>query len=201
MNEKFFDLKKEKQDRIINAALKVFAQNGYRHSSTDVIVKEAAISKGLLFHYFGSKIGLFSFLFDYSVKYMLLEFSRSIPPQETNYFSIRKAIEGAKLNVLRNYPFMSQFIEQGLHETQLDVATSIESAKNSYLSAMRNFKARVKDTKFKAGLDKETLENLIRYTVNGLTADQLQTDSYQPEMLYEEISNYIELLRTLTEEK
>ena len=25
MNEKFFDLKKEKQDRMINAALKVFA--------------------------------------------------------------------------------------------------------------------------------------------------------------------------------
>ena len=52
MNEKFFDLKKEKQDRMINAALKVFALNGYRHASTDDIVREAAISKGLLFHYF-----------------------------------------------------------------------------------------------------------------------------------------------------
>ena len=51
MNEKFFDLKKEKQDRMINAALKVFALNGYRHASTDDIVREAAISKGLLFHY------------------------------------------------------------------------------------------------------------------------------------------------------
>ena len=37
MNEKFFDLKKEKQDRMINAALKVFALNGYRHASTDDI--------------------------------------------------------------------------------------------------------------------------------------------------------------------
>ena len=41
MNEKFFDLKKEKQDRMINAALKVFALNGYRHASTDDIVREA----------------------------------------------------------------------------------------------------------------------------------------------------------------
>ena len=32
MNEKFFDLKKEKQDRMINAALKVFALHGYRLS-------------------------------------------------------------------------------------------------------------------------------------------------------------------------
>ena len=58
MNEKFFDLKKEKQDRMINAALKVFALNGYRHASTDDIVREAAISKGLLFHYFENKLGM-----------------------------------------------------------------------------------------------------------------------------------------------
>ena len=38
MNEKFFDLKKEKQDRMINAALKIFAKNGYRHASTDDMV-------------------------------------------------------------------------------------------------------------------------------------------------------------------
>ena len=56
MNEKFFDLKKEKQDRMINAALKAFALSGYRHASTDDIVREAAISKGLLFHYFESKL-------------------------------------------------------------------------------------------------------------------------------------------------
>ena len=30
MNEKFFDLNREKQDRMINAALRVFAENGYR---------------------------------------------------------------------------------------------------------------------------------------------------------------------------
>ena len=46
MNEKFFDLKKEKQDRMINAALKVFALHGYRHACTDDIVKEAAIKIG-----------------------------------------------------------------------------------------------------------------------------------------------------------
>lgn len=49
MNEKFYDLKKEKQDRMINGALKVFALNGYKHASTDDIIVEARISKGLLF--------------------------------------------------------------------------------------------------------------------------------------------------------
>ena len=42
MNSKFFELKKEKQDRMINAALKVFAVNGYRHASTDDVVNASA---------------------------------------------------------------------------------------------------------------------------------------------------------------
>ena len=46
----FFDLKKEKQDRMINAALKAFALGGYRHASTDDIVKDAAPSAGRLPH-------------------------------------------------------------------------------------------------------------------------------------------------------
>ena len=78
MNEKFFDLKKEKQDRMINAALKLFAENGYRRASTDEMVKEAGISKGLLFHYFTSKAGLYEFICDYSVKFVIMEMSSTV---------------------------------------------------------------------------------------------------------------------------
>ena len=70
MNEKFFELKKEKQDRMINGAMKVFARNGYKRASTDDMVKEAGVSKGLWFHYFGNKLGLYDFIADYAVKYM-----------------------------------------------------------------------------------------------------------------------------------
>ena len=62
MNDKFYDIKSDKQERIINAAIKVFAENGYKKASTDVIVKEAEISKGLLFHYFTNKIGLYEYI-------------------------------------------------------------------------------------------------------------------------------------------
>ena len=93
MNEKFFDLKQEKQDRMINAALKIFAKNGYKHASTDEIVAEASISKGLLFHYFGSKQGLYDFLYDYSVRFLMLETKSLVPETETDYFRIMKLLE------------------------------------------------------------------------------------------------------------
>ena len=62
MNDKFFELSKEKQDRMINGAVRVFAENGYKHASTDDMVKVAGVSKGLWFHYFGNKLGLYEFM-------------------------------------------------------------------------------------------------------------------------------------------
>ena len=43
MNTRFYSLELEKQQRIINAALKEFARNGYEKASTNEIVKEAEI--------------------------------------------------------------------------------------------------------------------------------------------------------------
>ena len=95
MNSKFFDLKKEKQDRMINAALKIFALQGYRHASTDDIVREASISKGLLFHYFGSKLGVYQFIYDYSVRYMNLELRSAVDPGERDLFEVVRQREQA----------------------------------------------------------------------------------------------------------
>ena len=197
MNEKFFDLNREKQDRMINAALRVFAQNGYRHASTDVIVKEAGISKGLLFHYFTSKMGLFSFLFDYSVKYMLFEFDRLISAKETDYFIICKEMEKAKLNVLRSYPYMHEFIEKSLEEDQLDIIETIDVSKNNYLETLSKYYAQGSRSFLREDIAPSRLDALIRYTVDGLTKDQIRTGSFQPEMLFEQICSYLDTLQTL----
>ncbi len=45
MNEKFFALPKEKQQRIINAGYRVFSRNSYRKSPVGEIAAEADISK------------------------------------------------------------------------------------------------------------------------------------------------------------
>lgn len=200
MNDKFFDLKREKQDRIINACLKVFAENGFRHASTDEMVREASISKGLLFHYFASKMGLYSFLFDYSVKYMLFEYSRVVGTKEKDYFKLREKMESAKLNVLRNYPYMDAFIEKGILENQLDVIEATEESRNTYAEQMLWYTQQVKTPKLKHGLSEERLNKMITYMVQGLTREQMNIGSYQPEMLYEQICEYMETLKKMATE-
>ena len=52
MFSKFLNLKPEKQEKILEVAIREFADKGFEKSSTNEIVKGAGISKGILFHYF-----------------------------------------------------------------------------------------------------------------------------------------------------
>ena len=70
---KFHALDDDKRERIISAAMKEFLI-GYKHASTDNIVREAGISKGLLFHYFGTKENLYRFLVEYVAETFTQEF-------------------------------------------------------------------------------------------------------------------------------
>lgn len=45
----------EKQEKILNTALRMFAEQGYANTSTSSIAKEAGVSEGLIFRHFGSK--------------------------------------------------------------------------------------------------------------------------------------------------
>ena len=47
MNEKFFSISKEKQERIIRCAYEVFSQNSYKEASMSKIADAGGISKSL----------------------------------------------------------------------------------------------------------------------------------------------------------
>lgn len=60
----FTELDNGKQERIIDAALKEFAEHGYENGSTNRIVNKCGISKGSLFKYFENKEDLYFYLID-----------------------------------------------------------------------------------------------------------------------------------------
>lgn len=68
MNDKFFALPKEKQQKIINAGFHVFSKNSYKKSPMSEIAQSAGISKSLLFHYFHNKKKLYLFLWETCAK-------------------------------------------------------------------------------------------------------------------------------------
>ncbi|MCL1981800.1 MAG: TetR/AcrR family transcriptional regulator, partial [Clostridiales bacterium] len=67
-------LEPQRRDVLLNAALKEFVTKGYDEASTNIIAKEAGISKGLMFHYVNSKKDLFFFVYDYFTDMMDREY-------------------------------------------------------------------------------------------------------------------------------
>lgn len=194
MNDKFFDLKKEKQDRMINAALKIFSLRGYQYASTDDIVKEAAISKGLLFHYFGSKLGLYSFVYDYSVRFMSLEVKAAVDAEETNFFTLLKQIETGRLQVLKNYPCMQLFLEKCNAEDTEEALLATCEKKKELAGLYESIYAQADFSALPAGADSAKLQNVLRYTLKSLMEEHFLSGSLQVEALYRENISYIEFL-------
>lgn len=59
------------KEKILKAALKLFAENGYHKTSISQIAKEAGVSKGLTYNYFNSKEELLLFIIDDATNEML----------------------------------------------------------------------------------------------------------------------------------
>lgn len=196
MNGKFFDLKKEKQDRIINAALKVFALQGYRHASTDDIVREAGISKGLLFHYFESKLGVYTFMYDYSVRYMKLELG-AVSADETDLFELIRQAEGARMRAMREYPCMQQFLNRSMHEDVKEALLAVEEKRDSLIATYEAIYGRADYSRLPAGVDGEKLRTMMDMTIRGLMTERFLDASFQPEMLYREICGYLDMMQGL----
>lgn len=197
MNAKFFDLKKEKQDRMINGALKVFAMQGYRHASTDEIVKEADISKGLLFHYFGSKIGLYTFIYDYSVKFVTLELRACVDPLTSDLFELMKQMEQAKMHVMKAYPYMQQFLNRAMYENVSEALLAVEEKRTIWMEACENWYQQVDLSLLPFGVDGVKLRKMLELTIKGLMSERLEDHSFQPEMLYAEICDYLDMMKRI----
>ena len=109
MNEKFFTLSPEKQARITNAALEVFARNDYKHASTDDIAAKAGISKGLLFYYFRNKQSLYLYLYDYALEQVRGQVLRQKLDGVTDFFELMHIGARAKLELLTRCPYLLEF--------------------------------------------------------------------------------------------
>lgn len=197
MNDKFFDLKKEKQDRIINAAFKIFAKNGYAHASTDDIVREAEISKGLLFHYFTNKIGLYSFIFDFGVKFYIVELTSTVDRNDNDFFGLHLQIKNVDSRVMKNYPYLLAFLNSVKDEEVIEALQATSENKKAVAEKKDEYFKRAYTQSFKPEVDIDRLNQLIEFASNSVLRECLRKDDPDSEAYYEEMKQYLIFLREL----
>jgi len=103
-------LDSEKRNRIINSAIDEFSKYPYNIASTNTIVKNAEISKGLLFHYFGSKKALYEYLCEFVIQKLFNEINENLNWEESDIFERIKQITLIKLKISHIYPKLFEFV-------------------------------------------------------------------------------------------
>jgi TetR/AcrR family transcriptional regulator len=174
MFSKFFSLDTEKRDRIINAAIKEFAQKGYDSASTNEIVKEAGISKGLIFHYFQSKKQLFFFLFDYCYNLVADEFYKKIDLTERDFFKrIRQSVH-IKMDLQTKYPDILTFIQEAFMHDSPEIKDEFDKKKQE-LNAVNIgiIYDGIDLSKFRDDVDPQKILKIISWTFEKMSDEEL----------------------------
>ena len=180
---------------MINSALKVFSQYGYRHASTDDIIRGAGISKGLLFHYFESKIGLYAFLYDYATRFVTLELTANVEKNENGYFELYKQILSAKADSMSQYPYIFLFLKKADEETDIDALTEISERREKYNRIMDSLRERADVTVFNPGVDYVKVGDILDFTIDGLIDRSVRSENFRSDIFYEEAENYVDMIR------
>lgn len=199
MDEIFKNIDLEKKDRIINSALKEFAKNGYAKASTNIIVEQANISKGLLFHYFGTKKELYDQLEKFVINLAVNTIEDEIDWDVTDFFERIKQVVMIKGCLTKKYPYIYDFVAILIEEKTLDNLRE-QTKENSNDLENRVYNENIDFSMFRDDLDLAKTMNIIRWTFEKFGTELMKNQilagakiSYHE--MEQETEEYIELLK------
>lgn len=168
LNEAFFALPQEKRQRIINAALEVFAQNEYKRASTDDIAARAGISKGLLFYYFHNKRELYVYLFRYAAELLGTVFAESPAASSTDFFMLLEQGSALKLEIMEKSPAIMDFCVRAYYERESEAAAELNQTLADKLNvAYTTYFSKVDFSKFREGIDPMYVFQMLTWMTDG----------------------------------
>ncbi|MCD8511570.1 MAG: TetR/AcrR family transcriptional regulator [Bacillus sp. (in: Bacteria)] len=106
--------------------MKEFAEHGFDKASTNRIVKDAGIGKGMLFYYFKTKQKLFDYLVEYSMEFILKEYLGKIDETEQDFFERYKLAGKFKMEVHQRNPYVFSFLGAILVNKDFEIPKALE---------------------------------------------------------------------------
>ncbi|AQY50749.1 TetR family transcriptional regulator [Listeria weihenstephanensis FSL R9-0317] len=116
----------DKRDKILKVAVEEFAEHGYKAASTNQICEVAGVSKGLIFHYFGSKEKLYTAAVEYSIDLAMVEVPVSDMPVG-DFVQMAIWSTKQKLDFSKKYPAVFQLIMQSFASPPPEIAEKLAS--------------------------------------------------------------------------
>jgi len=206
----FDKLNKSKQETIINAAIKEFAEKGYKDGSTNSIVKNAGISKGALFFYFKSKEALYLYVLEYCLNFRTEMILKCIDFSESDLCNRLSKYLNEESKIHLEYPYMSLFFEMLLKERPPCALGLIDSAQKMFADIYKYFSEGIDTSYLRDDISFEYIVKIIIYIFNGYnndlankskmtvkTIDNEKIFKEHIEKIYKEIDELLEVFKKL----
>ncbi len=195
-------MEEEKRQRVIQAALKEFSK-GYAMANMDVLVKEAGISKGLIFHYFGSKRGLFLFLLKYSSEVINNEYSKVIL-NNRDFLENIYVVSKLAMDMTFQYPLVYGFIAKAYFSIGEIFPEGLpKDLPNSNRTLLQQILKTSDKSLFRDDIDNEKAQNIVMWTITGFSdsllkyGDDVEAYKSHYDKIIKDFEEYVELLRKL----
>lgn len=200
--EKFMSLDETKQQKILNAALKEFAENGYEQASTNRIVKEAGIGKGMLFYYFKSKKELYEYLVAYSMDVIINDYYNLVDTNERDFIERIKQAAEVKLKAQSENRQAMNFIGTFMLTKEVELSPQLQKKYNELWQRGNDLIYKGIDASlFRGDVDVEKVFKLIQWSIDGYQNELLQKLEGQKmsaidlKLLWKEFYEYLDILK------
>lgn len=117
--ETFEKLPDDKKELILSTGIKAFSQKSYKEVSTDSITQACQISKGILFHYFGSKKEYYLYCLEKAMERLT---SKTETPRENDFYEILFASMNRKISVCLQYKDEMHMVNMASRDASTEIA-------------------------------------------------------------------------------
>ena len=198
-----YKINTEKKEKLFLIALEEFTENGYRNASTNRITEKAGVSKGLLFHYFGSKKELFLGCYKQTFNFFTDRFATEIKELPRDIIEKLLVISRWKIKMALEYPLQNKFLTRFMLHPPEAIKNEILEYKNTFSARFLPLILENNDySLFREEYEPQKAMALIMLVVNSYgeqITNQFQNtenkESFDITYYYREIESYLNMLK------
>lgn len=189
-------LSEEKRKALLEAGFQCFGKVGYKKASTADIAKAAGISKAMIFHYFGTKKAMYTYLVKEASKEIIEALQKGYAVTTDDFFERVITLSKFKVEVLKKYPallsFLTNVCKEDAPEIAEDVRMWLESGDNIRSDLVLTD---VDSSKFKSSVQPElVLELVVGYSL-GAFGRNSSTDQNDLDKMMEKLTDCLMMLK------
>lgn len=159
--ETFERLPAVKKELIIDTGIGEFSRKAYQDVSTDDITKKCGISKGLLFHYFGSKKAYYLYCLTRALEVLT---AKTEEVKGEDFYDILFAAMNRKLSVCRQHMEETRMVNMAARDPSGEISGQKAELMRRYLAEVQSESAQT----LEKALAALKLADMKQYTLDGL---------------------------------